>query len=155
MCPSPLEFLEDTRKEKSPSKSNVLNIPETIPFSRGNWLSRVCSSSWSKFFQLAQDNLCNWLQLSPIFVESVTPPGHSIFQTWSTISISTLTIIESSRYHSHTQEHNSGHCKRSQCVDHVVIESRMTHTVNRNPRVYKISRGDKDRDICIYLEISS
>jgi len=32
--------------------------------------------------------------------------------------------------------------KRLQCVDHAVIESRMTHTLNSNPWVYKILRGD-------------
>ena len=52
-------------------------------------------------------------------------------------------VTESSKYHSRNQEHNLSRCKGSQRVDHTVIESRMTRSVNRNSRVYKISEGDK------------
>ena len=89
-----------------------------------------------------QDNLYNiFHQIPLIFVESLTPSRQFTFQTGSTIPISTQIVTESSRYFSRNQEHNSGRYERSQRVDRAVIESRMTHTVNRNPRVYKTSRG--------------
>ena len=74
-------------------------------------------------------------------MESLTPSRQFTFQTGSTIPISTQAVIESSRYYSRNQEHNSGRYERSQRVDHAVIESRMTRFININPRVYKISRG--------------
>jgi len=60
------------------------------------------------------------------------------------IPISTQVVTENSRYHSCNQEHNADCHERSQRVSHTAIESRTTHTVSRNPQVYKIFRGDKD-----------
>ena len=54
--------------------------------------------------------------------------------------ISMRAVAESNRHYFRNQEHNSDCYERLQRVDPIVIESRMTRAVNRNPWIYKTSR---------------
>jgi len=75
-------------------------------------------------------------------MESVTPPGHSIFQTWFTILFQREQLQKAADITPASKSTKS--CYKRSRVDRTIIESRMTRTVNKNPPVYKISRGGKD-----------
>ena len=51
-------------------------------------------------------------------------------------------VLETNQYHSRIQKYKPGRFERSQHLDYVVIDSCTTRTMNSNPRVYKISKGD-------------
>ena len=76
-------------------------------------------------------------------MESVTPPDHLMFHTWFTTPTSMQVVTETIDIAPTVKGIISIVTEESQRADYTVIESRMTRTVKKHPRVYKRMKETK------------